>query len=178
MVGSVSEASELLRRLGASPWLVRHHELVVEVASELLDGLSDHFDLDLDAELVLMGAALHDSGKILHPDEMSEPGHEHEAAGEALLIEHGVSADVARFCKTHGLRSDAKIELEDLLVALADKLWKGKRSQELEEATIELMTTRAGSQPWEAFNVADALFEAIANKGTDRLARSDVPKST
>lgn len=174
MVRSVSEALELLKRMGAAPWLIRHHELVVEVASELLNVLSDHLDLDLDAELILVGSALHDCGKVLHPEEMSSPGHAHEAAGEELLLEQGVRLEVTRVCRTHGLRSNEGLELEDLLVALADKLWKGKRIEGLEKTIIDLIAARSGKQAWEVFAVVDALFESIADKGTERLARSSV----
>ena len=40
-------------------------------------------------------------------------------------MESGVE-DLARFCVTHARWESDGIGLEDLLVALADKLWKGK----------------------------------------------------
>jgi hypothetical protein len=75
------------------------------------------------------------------------------------------------------LRNDGEVELADLLVALADKLWKGKRSGELEGRIIELIAASSGSQVWEVFTVIDGLFESIATKGDERLARSDVSKA-
>src|SRR5262245_59732499 len=91
----------LLAELGASPWLVRHHERVLEAATLLCDRVRDKFRVTFDREQILVGAAVHDAGKIVHPEEMSEPGHLHEAAGERLLMDHGIPARLARFCVTH-----------------------------------------------------------------------------
>ena len=78
--------------------------------------------------------AKRNGGKIIHVDEMSGPGHRHELAGERLLIAQGISEKVARFCVTHAAWDDSDRTVEDLLVALADKLWKGKREEGLERS--------------------------------------------
>ena len=121
-----------------------------------------------------MGASLHDAGKIVHPDEMSSPGHEHERAGERLLLANAVPAAVARFCVTHASWDTADIAIEDLLVALADKLWKGKRDDELERRVADALARDAKREPWEVFAALDAICEAIAGDGPERLARSAV----
>jgi hypothetical protein len=167
----VTPESRLLVELGASPWLVRHHELVVEAATILCDRLRDA-GVVFDREQVLAGAALHDAGKIVHPEEMSVAGSEHEAAGERLLIEHGVEPSLARFCVTHAAWERPDLALEDLLVALADKLWKGKRIDELEQRVAAVIAERTQREPWEIFDVLDAICEAIADDGPSRLARS------
>ena len=41
--------------------------------------------LSVDHEAVLYGAATHDIGKVLHPNELDGPGNEHEKDGPALL---------------------------------------------------------------------------------------------
>jgi hypothetical protein len=64
--------------------------------------------------------------------------------------------------------------LEDHLVALADKLWKGKRDEALERAVVEQIAAASGSEPWQVFERVDALCEAIAADGDDRLARSSI----
>ena len=131
------DALLLLADLGASPWLVRHHELVLEAATILCERLCD-LSLAFEREQVLVGAALHDAGKIIHPEEMSIPGSRHELAGQELLTGRGVDATLARFCVTHASWADAGTAIEDLLVALADKLWKGKRDADLERRVADV----------------------------------------
>jgi len=163
---------QLLAELGASAWLVRHHELVLEAAVLLCDRLHRELALAFDRELVLVGAAVHDAGKILHPDETRAEGHEHEAAGERLLRDHGVPTTIARFCVTHASWDAPNATLEDLLVALADKLWRGKRIDDLEHRTAHLIARNTKREPWEIFDVLDTICDAIAADGPARLARS------
>lgn len=165
-----NEAVELLSSLGAGAWLVQHHRLVVEAASALCEGVRGPYD----ATLVLLGAALHDAGKILHPEEMSRPGCEHEKAGRELLVQHGVPPEVARFCETHARWDDPSVGLEDLLVAAADKLWKGQRHHELEDRLVSALASATHRERWEVFTELDPLFESIAADGDARLARSRV----
>jgi putative nucleotidyltransferase with HDIG domain len=166
-----AQALQLLASLGASPWLVRHHELVVEAAESLVRGIAQ-LEVACDQEKVLLGAALHDVGKIVHPAEMKEPGHRHEAAGEQLLVTHGVPTELARFCVTHASWQEADRTIEDLLVALADKLWKGKRVDDLERLVLERIARITGRESWEVFDELDAICEEIAADGESRLARS------
>lgn len=163
----------LLSRLGASPWLVRHHELVLEAAVALCDELARH-GVPLDRSFVLAGAALHDAGKIVHPEEQHAPGHEHEAAGQVLLGEAGVSPQLARVCVTHASWDAPDRTLEDLVVALADKLWKGKRVDDLERLVVARVARSVGRSEWDVFAALDATFEAVAAAGPDRLARSHI----
>lgn len=168
------DAIRWLASRGAHPWLVRHHELVVEAAESLLDGLGHTLGVAVDADHVLLGAALHDAGKIDHPDEMRAPGHAHERAGEQLLLGAGFAPHVARACVTHAAWSEPRAALEDRLVALADKLWKGKRDADLEGAIVEELADRVQRASWEVFDPFDALCESVADAGPDRLRRSQV----
>ena len=163
----------LLAELGASAWLVRHHELVVEAAELLCDRVAA-VDVSFDRELVLAGAALHDAGKIVVPEEMREAGHRHEAEGERLLTERGVAPGVARFCVTHAAWDADDLRLEDLLVALADKLWKGARVEALERRIAARIEAGSGLPSWKVFDELDRICEAIARGGPERLVRSDV----
>jgi hypothetical protein len=115
---------------------------------------------------------LHDAGKIVHPGEMSASGHAHEKAGRELLLANGVEPEVARFCETHARWNDPQATLEDLLVAAADKLWKGQREQELEGALMEMIARALGREVWDVYTVLDSHFEAVVSLGEDRLARS------
>lgn len=169
-----ADALRLLADLGASPWLVRHHELVVEAAAILCERVPRELGVSFDREQVLVGAALHDAGKIRHPDEMRAPGSRHERAGEQLLIERGVEPALARFCATHAAWDRPELAIEDLLVALADKLWKGKREDELERRVAEVIARASGRESWAVFDRLDAVCDDIAAGGPERLARSNV----
>lgn len=147
---------------------------MTEAAVELCDALEQKLKLRFDRRLVLLGAALHDAGKTVHRDEMSAPGHRHEAAGRALLLQRGVDAKIARFCVTHAAWNSPDCELEDLLVALADKLWKGKREDSLEKTVLERVATLSGRDAWQVFDGLDAICERVASRGEGRLARSAV----
>jgi len=153
-------------------WLVRHHELVLEAADALLQRLRSW--VRVDEARVRIGAAVHDAGKVLHPEEMSQAGHLHEAAGERWLLTLGFPPEIARCCITHAAWNDPRAQLEDRLVALADKLWKGKRDESLERALVTELATQTGLDPWECFERFDAICERIASDGDERLARSDV----
>jgi hypothetical protein len=152
--------------------LVRHHELVLEAAELLCDRIADDLAVSFDRTTVLVGAALHDAGKIVHPEEMSIPGHQHEIAGRLLLSTNGVADDIARFCISHAAwdRTDAK--LEDLLVAAADKLWKGKRDEPLEQRLGNAIALATGREAWEVFSRLDSICESIAADGDERLGRA------
>jgi hypothetical protein len=170
---SVPAARTLLVELGAPPRLLRHVELVGE-AAELLLGRLFELGVPVRDELVRVGVILHDAGKILHPAELDRAGAEHEAAGEALLLEHGVSPEIARISVSHACWDGMPVSLEELLVALADKLWKGVRRSELEERIIELVAANLRKDRWEIFVELDNLFEEIARDGATRLEGSRV----
>jgi hypothetical protein len=161
----------LLRSLGASAWLVRHHELVVEAAVLVCDAFAK-LGVTFDRAAVLLGASLHDAGKIEHPEEMSVGGNRHEAAGTELLLRSGVAGPIARFCITHAAWNGADCTIEDALVALADKLWKGKRDEALEKHLVSRIASQLQMEPWEVFSRLDAICETIAMDGPERLARS------
>jgi len=65
-----------------------------------------------------------------------------------------------------------EVSLEELLVALADKLWKGVRHAELERRVIDGVAGRLGSGFWDVFLELDTTLEEIAAGGAERLERS------
>jgi hypothetical protein len=148
--------------------------LVGEAGELLLDALAAQ-GVSLDAELVRVGVVLHDAGKVLHPAELEHAGADHEPAGEALLLKHGVSPAVARICVSHARWSTLEaVSFEELVVALADTLWKGVRKPELEERVVGEAAQRAGKDRWLLFIDLDTAFERIAADGAARLERSRV----
>jgi hypothetical protein len=172
---TAQDATALLRSLGASPWLLRHHELVVEAAVLICGALEQKVGVSFDRDAVLLGAAVHDAGKIVHPEEMSASGSRHEVAGRDLLVRSaGVPAAIARFCVTHAAWNGADCTIEDGLVALADKLWKGKRDEALETHLTSVIVALTKLEPWEVFSRFDSICEIVAAAGPERLARSVV----
>jgi hypothetical protein len=131
-------------------------------------------DLEFDREWIRLGVAVHDVGKILHPSELVEQGNRHEAAGEILLLEQGVDPKIARCCRSHAQWQQLECSLEELVVALADCLWKGKRNNELEHRVITKIADLIDRDYWEMFVTLDTGFEEIAAAGAARLARSTI----
>lgn len=153
--------------------MLRHVELVGEAGEALLKKAAE-LGVPLDADLIRVGIAIHDAGKITVSSELDVPGAEHEPAGQQLLLAHGVSPEVARICLTHAQWASMPVRLEELVVALADKLWKGVRNPALEERVIDGMATALGEDRWSLFVELDNLFEEIAAGGSARLERSRV----
>ena len=172
MLDSRGDAYLLLRKLGAPPRLLLHLELVGE-AADLLVGAYISLGLRFDAKLIELGVAVHDAGKIVYPEELNAPGARHEESGEALMLAHGVQPEVARCCVTHAAWQGQDVSLEERSVALADKLWKGKREETLELCVIDDVAGRLGIGRWDVFATLDSVFEEIAAEGTVRLQRSN-----
>ncbi len=170
-VETPEDAEALLVELGAPERLVRHGRLVLEAADALLAHV-DSLGIAVDARLVRAGALLHDAGKILHPGELSGGGSEHEPDGERLLVAHGVDPAVARCCVSHARWATMSSSLEELLVALADALWKGVRRAPLETRVIGEVAGRLGVDVWSVYTDLDSCFERIADGGAERLRRS------
>lgn len=171
--GTKIEALELLGRLSAPPRLVRHVELVGE-AADALRGALRGLDVAVDEGFVRAAVVLHDVGKVVHPGELDGPGGQHEAAGEALLLAEGVTPALARICVTHAAWHREDVSLEERVVALADKLWKGVRKARLETMVIDMVAERLGVDRWDVFTDLDTVFEEIAAGGAERLERSRV----
>jgi hypothetical protein len=165
------EASRILRFLDAPPRLAAHLRLVHDVAYELVDRLRRrHPTLRLDREAVLFGAATHDVGKTVHVGELSGPGSAHEESGRELLLAHGVAPHLARFAATHATWTLPAIGLEDLLVSVADKIWKNKRVPELEDLVVRRLAGVSGRTVWEEFLDFDDVLTAIGEGADERLA--------
>jgi hypothetical protein len=166
------DARRVLNQLKAPPRLVAHLTLVYDVAADILQSLQGQWqDLPIDGDAVLFGAATHDVGKVLHPGELTGPGSNHERDGPGLLGQVGVPAERSRFARTHGTwRQEPALAFEDLVVALADTCWKGKRDEELESRLAALIAGLQGIETWEAFLVLDGIVARIAARADERLA--------
>lgn len=166
-----SEAVRLLEEVGAPPRLVAHLRAVHDVAAQLVERLARSCPrLPVDREAVLFGAATHDIGKTLHPDELSGPGSRHEEAGRDLLLAHGVSPGLARFAATHASWGSPDAGLEDLLVSLADKVWKNKRVADLEDLVVAELCRVSGRPVWQEFLDLDEFLTVLGEEADLRLA--------
>jgi HD superfamily phosphodiesterase len=164
-------ADGLLRELDAPPRLAAHLRAVHDVAHRLLDWLDEqHPKLGIDRAAVLFGAAIHDIGKTIHTSELTGPGSAHEQAGYRLLLDHRIDPAMARFARTHADWTAPGIVIEDVLVSLADKIWKAKRVPDLEEMLIKHLATASRRQPWETFMALDDLLTHLAEDADRRLA--------
>lgn len=170
-LATTQDAYKFLRKLGAPDRLILHSQLVCEAAQKIIEQIS-RLGIMINKPLILFGAVLHDAGKIRYPEELAGAGNRHEEAGESLLVECGISPDIARFCKSHGQWQTMDCSLEEYLVAASDTVWKGKRDSELEKRIGDIVTKRTGRDKWEILIELDALFESIASEGHKRLLRS------
>lgn len=163
--------AELLQRLDAPPRLVAHLRAVHDVASQLIAWVEPQYPaLVFDREAVLFGAATHDIGKTVHAAELSGPGSEHEEAGRELLLAHGVSAELARFAGSHASWDVQGVGIEDLLVSLADKIWKNKRVPDLEDLVVVELSRSSGRAAWEEFMNLDEVLTRVGDGSDERLA--------
>ncbi|MCF2525933.1 HD domain-containing protein [Yinghuangia soli] len=162
---------DLLCRVDAPPRLAAHLRLVHDVAWRLVGWVEREYPkLEFDREAVLFGAATHDIGKAVHPEELSGPGHAHELGGYELLYESGVDAELARFACTHGTWSEPGLAVEDLLVCLADKVWKGARVTLLEDLVLDHLVACSGRERWDVFGGMDEVLGDLAAEADVRLA--------
>ncbi len=163
--------ARLLRDLDAPPRLAAHLRAVHHVAFQIADWLSRNYPaLRFDREAVLFGAATHDIGKTTHVDELSGPGSEHEEAGRNLLLARGVSPRLARFAATHSPWTEPEVQIEDLVVSVADKVWKNKRVPDLEDLVVSRLAEASGASEWEEYLALDDLLTSIGDDADRKLA--------
>jgi hypothetical protein len=144
---------------------------VHDVACQLVDWVERrHPALPFGRAAVLFGAATHDIGKTAHLAELSGPGAAHEETGRQLLLAHGVDEDLARFAATHATWTRPDLGIEDLLVSLADKVWKNKRVPDLEDRVVGRLAEASGRTVWEEFLELDDLLTAVGEGADARLA--------
>lgn len=167
-----AEAVRILSEKKPSPLLMAHLMLVQDVAMQLVKGLQAAYpSLLLDKDAIHFGSAIHDIGKWRFPNEMLTDGQQHLEAGVELLLELGVVPALARFARTHATwNTEPDIQLEDLIVALANNCWHGERDQQLEQAILPYLAQVSQTELWETFLTFDQLLEQITNAADERIA--------
>ena len=77
---------------------------------------------------------------------------------------------MARFAATHASWTRPGTATEDLMVSVADKIWKNKRVPELENLLITRLAESSGRERWEEFIALDELLSRIGEDADKRLA--------
>ncbi|MFX1233966.1 MAG: HDIG domain-containing metalloprotein [Promethearchaeota archaeon] len=132
-------AFEFLKKMKV-PYHVRRHSLkVTDKALEIAEKITK---IDLDVNLIEIGALLHDVGRA------KTHGFKHAIIGAQILREHGFSEKLARICETHILGGLDKIDavsvnlpereflpqsIEEKIICLADKHMAGTREVSIEQ---------------------------------------------
>lgn len=161
----------VLKQSNASQLLIRHLTIVHNTACLLMEELLKNCpSLVFNKEEIAFGAATHDIGKTIETKELYEKGGKrHEAAGYELLLKSGLPENLARFAKTHGNWTGADIKIEDLIVAQSDKIWKGKRIDDLEEALAKAISEAAQVDYWEVYTQLDMILSGLALGADGRI---------
>ncbi|GIE78823.1 hypothetical protein Aph02nite_47730 [Actinoplanes philippinensis] len=76
---------------------------------------------------------------------------------------------LARFAGTHGSWAAPEVVVEDLLVSVADKVWKAKRVEDLEQLLTERIAVASGVAPWEALLSLEDCLQSLAAGADWRL---------
>ncbi len=160
----------LLEKNNAPVLLTRHLTLVYNTGIELTERLMLTWpSLLLNRTEILFGAATHDIGKSIVVNELHEKGNKHELIGYQLLIDNDINENLARFAKTHASWNDGKLKIEDLIVSVADKIWKGKRVNELEERLSKEISEILNADYWDVYMKLDVILSEIAIGADERL---------
>ena len=168
------EVIQILNQFHAPERLKRHLEIVHHIANDLITFLEQQFPgLSYSKSLVLFGAATHDIGKAEVASELYKPGKTHERIGEHILINLGYSKEESRFARTHGNWEVENLKIEDILVCLCDKIWKGKRVPELETKIRDYIIHQLELPYWDVYFELDAFIEEVIVKSDSYLFYQD-----
>ena len=164
------EVAELLEILNSPERLKRHLSIVHTTAFEIVTQLKLEWPfLEMNQELILFGAATHDIGKSEITDELFESGKRHELTGMTILLNHGFTKEQSRFTLTHGNWQDESLKIEDLLVALSDKIWKGNRIDDLEKLLGQKLSSMLNCDYWDVYGKLDSILSQIALGADEKL---------
>lgn len=163
---------DLTRKNTMPARLLAHLTIVHQVANIILDWLDKTYpSLIIDKEAVRFGAITHDIGKICAMEEIYNPGSNHEKLGYELLLKYQVTPKLARFTCTHSAWKSKDTKIEDWIVSLADKVWKGKRVIDLEDLIVQHISDTLNKEKWEVFCELDDHLSKISQDSDERLER-------
>ncbi|MGQ0847119.1 MAG: phosphohydrolase [Sporichthyaceae bacterium] len=156
-----ADAVQVLHEVAAPPRLAAHLRLVHDVAAQLVEALAGCVPgLDLDGEAVLIDAATHGM-----PDPALDGGSEGERAVHLCIDE-----SLRRYAAESADWMELDVSVEDLVVFLADKIWKGHRESSLEAVAVDRIGADCGMTPAQAFAAIDPVLTRLAADGDRRVA--------
>ncbi len=165
------EIRDLLEQFDAPQILIKHLTIVNSTAFYIVKKLkTEWLNLVLNEKEILFGASTHDIGKAIITDELYKKGKKHESEGFKILKELGYNDQESRFTITHGNWENSDLKIEDLIVCLSDKIWKGKRINELEERITNKIAELTKTDFWDVSMKLELILEKIAIGSDDRLA--------
>ncbi|GEP44239.1 HD domain-containing protein [Brevifollis gellanilyticus] len=163
-----AELFQKQRIAGFPERLIEHHKLVSGVAVNLAIALRS-LGIVTDPERAGLMGAVHDAGKSVVTEELSIPGSAHEAIGREVALRLGLPESISKICCSHSSDTTDELDTEEIVVRLADKLWKGKRDPDFEKQAVQRFSAELGKEDWEVFMNLDKIFESIAESGYERL---------
>lgn len=163
------DALNFQKFLSAPEQLIKHHIRVLEAFNSILLELPLSMNMTVDKNLGQILAVAHDIGKISISEELHGAGHRHEKFGKEFLSSWGFDSSIYNICEIHGTWRNYSPNLEDSLVILADRLWRGARESELEEMIAHLFCEKTNQAFWDVYLFLDSIFEKIATQGTIRI---------
>lgn len=87
-----------------------------------------------------------------------------------MLLFRGIAPGPARVAGIHASWTLPDIGVEDLLVSVADKIWKNKRVPDLEDRLVRRITEGSGRPMWEEFLELDDFLTEAGEAADARLA--------
>ena len=141
LIAFSKEINSLFQNFTVPQRLYAHLMIVHDVANKLLEEINRTWEnLNINKNLVLSGLQ--------------------------LLLSLGISEEKSKFAASHSSWSENSA-LEELLVSLADKIWKGNRVQDL---LIQRISTETKTERWEVFSLLDSIIDDIAKDADKRLS--------
>lgn len=166
-----TEVKKILEQYNAPQRLIKHLTIVNSTANYLVKELKKEWnDLLLNEKEILFGASTHDIGKTIITNELYQKGKQHELEGFKILKENGYKDAEARFTITHGNWEDENIKIDDLIVCLSDKIWKGKRVLDLEECITHKISELTKTSFWEVSTKLEVILEKTVIGADERIA--------
>ncbi|CAM1365133.1 HD domain-containing protein [Tenacibaculum xiamenense] len=165
------EVKKLLAQFDTPQRLIKHLTIVNSTAFFIIEELKKVLpNLVLNEKEILFGASTHDIGKVIVTDELYKKGNKHESEGFRILTDLGYNKKESRFTITHGDWKSPDLNIEDLLVCLSDKIWKGKRIDELEERITTEISKLIKADFWDVSMKLESILEKIILGSDDRIA--------
>jgi HD superfamily phosphodiesterase len=160
------------------PRLLAHLTIVYEIAKDILAWIKESYpEIRVNQKEVLFGAIIHDIGKVIAIKEIHHSGSTHESVGFELLTNtYGIDPKTARFTYTHSDWFNKDATIEDWIVSLADKVWKGKRIESLEDLIVQQICKQTNREKWEIFINLDEFLQTITRDAHQRILMQDSQK--